>query len=321
MFASLLGVLVAQERPAQSPQQVKQEQEPQTAQQVQELKALRKAKLARPVFAAAPWRTDYDKALAEAKQANKPLLVYFTRSFTACPNSDAFEAGPLKEPGFAAFAANVVLYVHVTSRLDDDPQPTLMQSMGFRVWPALCFLDAQGKVLGKPARTLDAMRSMAGERQALLDLRGKGDARSAAEQKQWFFAEMKFGGFLAADVPAHAAKLTFDAAETAWIAQRVIDLEVEELFAQFAELGRDKASSRMVEMVRAGRLPTGEMAGAFWLQVLEWASREHDAKLGQQAFDQLLARYAKESGPGLTRQRARWQKLLDEAKTKPPQKK
>ena len=214
-----------------------------------------------------------------------------------------------------------MLYVHVTSRLDDDPQPTLMQSMGFRVWPALCFLDAQGKVLGKPARTLDAMRSMAGERQALLDLRGKGDARSAAEQKQWFFAEMKFGGFLAADVPAHAAKLTFDAAETAWIAQRVIDLEVEELFAQFAELGRDKASSRMVEMVRAGRLPTGEMAGAFWLQVLEWASREHDAKLGQQAFDQLLARYAKESGPGLTRQRARWQKLLDEAKTKPPQKK
>lgn len=311
MFASLLGALAAQEVPAPAPQQGK----PEPAQQ--QLQELRKAKLARPVFAAAAWLADYDQALAAAKQANRPVLLYLTRSFAPCPNSDAFEAGVLSDPGFAAFARNVVPCVHVTSRVDGEPRATLMQDLGYRIWPAVCFVDPHGKVLGKPARTLDALRSMAGELQVLLDLRGKGDARSAAEQKQWFLAELKVGGFRAADVPAHAAKLTFEAAETAWIAQRVVDLEVEELFAQFGELGRDEASSRMVAMVRAGRLPVGDMAGAFWLQVLQWASREHDAQLGQQAHDQLVARYAKESGPGMTRQRASWQQLLDEAKRKP----
>lgn len=46
-----------------------------------DLKAKRAEKLAKPVFQKAAWHTDYDAARAEAKEHDKLLLVYFTRSY------------------------------------------------------------------------------------------------------------------------------------------------------------------------------------------------------------------------------------------------
>jgi hypothetical protein len=47
----------------------------------EELIAMRDKILAKPVFQKAHWRTDYDKARAEAKQTGKPIFAYFTRSY------------------------------------------------------------------------------------------------------------------------------------------------------------------------------------------------------------------------------------------------
>jgi hypothetical protein len=46
-----------------------------------ELIVLRKAKLAKPVFENAAWRTDFDAARKAAKASGKLLLAYFTRSY------------------------------------------------------------------------------------------------------------------------------------------------------------------------------------------------------------------------------------------------
>lgn len=46
-----------------------------------ELKKLRAAKLAKPVFKQAAWHTDYDQVRADAKRDGKLILVYFTRSY------------------------------------------------------------------------------------------------------------------------------------------------------------------------------------------------------------------------------------------------
>jgi hypothetical protein len=47
----------------------------------EELTAMRAAKLAKPVFKKANWVFDYDKAREQAKQENKLLFTYFTRSY------------------------------------------------------------------------------------------------------------------------------------------------------------------------------------------------------------------------------------------------
>ena len=47
----------------------------------EELVQKRDAKLGEPWLKAAPWFTDYDKALAEAKKTGKPVLAFFSRSY------------------------------------------------------------------------------------------------------------------------------------------------------------------------------------------------------------------------------------------------
>lgn len=46
-----------------------------------ELISRREAKLAEPFIKNADWITDYDQALAKAKQSGKPIFAYFSRSF------------------------------------------------------------------------------------------------------------------------------------------------------------------------------------------------------------------------------------------------
>ena len=47
-----------------------------------QLRAQRAEKLAKPVFKAANWILDYDKAREQAKKDGKLLLTYFTRSYS-----------------------------------------------------------------------------------------------------------------------------------------------------------------------------------------------------------------------------------------------
>jgi hypothetical protein len=48
----------------------------------EELAKLRDEKMAHEVFQKANWMFDYDKARAEAKQADKLIFAYFTRSYS-----------------------------------------------------------------------------------------------------------------------------------------------------------------------------------------------------------------------------------------------
>jgi len=46
-----------------------------------QLETLRDRKLGERWVTSAPWVTDYDEALATAKQSGKPVFAYFTRSY------------------------------------------------------------------------------------------------------------------------------------------------------------------------------------------------------------------------------------------------
>lgn len=80
---TLLPTLLAVAAGAQEPvKPVRLQPPPQPQEKSQdELAQLRAEKLAKPVFAKAPWLTDYDAARAKAKAEAKPIFVYFTRSY------------------------------------------------------------------------------------------------------------------------------------------------------------------------------------------------------------------------------------------------
>jgi hypothetical protein len=60
--------------------------------------------------------------------------------------------GGLSDPAFPEFAKTVVLFLHNTSHVDDEPYPTLLREKGFTGFPSLCFMDAEGRVLAKQGR-------------------------------------------------------------------------------------------------------------------------------------------------------------------------
>jgi hypothetical protein len=54
-----------------------------SAAQAQEtMEQKRDKKLQSPFLKKAPWITDYDAAMAEAKKSGKPIFAYFTRSYS-----------------------------------------------------------------------------------------------------------------------------------------------------------------------------------------------------------------------------------------------
>jgi hypothetical protein len=297
VFAVSFAALPAQHRPPPSQD---------------DLKILRATKLARPVFKKAPWTFDYDAAREQARRDNKPVFAYFARSYAHCGRCEALEDGALSEPEFAAFARGVVPFVHVTSRVDGEPQPTLLRDKGFAAFPTLCFLDADGNVLAKTGRTVAAFTADGARVQRLLDLRAKGERATPAEAKECFLTELVMGLVPGDVLAARAAKLPLDDAEKAMVAQKVIDHEVLAILDKAKEAGAEATHAALAAMVAAGRTPSDDVGGTFWIGVLTHASRSRDAALAQRAFAWLDDRYGKDGN--YARSRAQWRRLLDDAK-------
>lgn len=113
------------------------------------------------VQAAEPvWHTDLDAARQAAKQARKPLLVYFTGS-AWCPPCKLLHAEVMTSPAFEAYAAGRILV-----KLDYPPlsereaskvraNPALGKLMEIKSsyniagFPTAVLLDADGKEIGR----------------------------------------------------------------------------------------------------------------------------------------------------------------------------
>lgn len=177
-------------------------------------------------------------------------------------------------------------------------------------------MDADGNVLAKPGRSVQAFRDVHESTKALVALRAKGDKATAAEQKELFFAELKLDLVPAGQIQARADKLTLSDAEKATVAAKIVDGEVVALVQKSRELGQDEVGKQMAAMAKAGKVPSDAMAGSFWPAVLGHASKQKDVELGLMAFDALEKRFADDKNPGIVRARKDWAKLLEQAKAK-----
>jgi hypothetical protein len=209
-----------------------------------------------------------------------------------------------------------VLFLHNTTRVEDEPYPTLLQEKGFRGFPSLCFMDADGNVLTKPGRTVKAFREGLESTKGLMALRQKGDKATAAEQKELFLTELKLDIVALGDIQARADKLTLTDAEKELVAGKIVDGEVAALMQKGRELGQDEVWKQLADMAKAGKRPSEAGVGNFWIGVLTHASKQKDGALAQQAFDALEKRYANEKSPGIERARKSWEKMLEDAKAK-----
>lgn len=208
-----------------------------------------------------------------------------------------------------------MLFLHNTSRVEDEPYPKLLQEKGFGGFPSLCFMDADGNVLTKPqARTVASFRESHASTKALTVLRAKGDKTTPAEQRELFLAELKLGLVKAADIQARADKVKLSDADKALVAGKLVDAEIGEAMANARTAGPEKTAEALVAIHKSGRKPSGDVSPNYWVQLLSHAAKQKDGALADDAYAALEAKLGKDKNA--ERMFTTWKKLRDDAHAK-----
>jgi thioredoxin 1 len=85
-----------------------------------------------------PWRTDLDKAKLEARQSNKPLMIYFTADW----------CGPcqtLKTTTWADADVEKALADYIPVKIDVDQSPSVAQHYGTAALPRFVIAKSDGE--------------------------------------------------------------------------------------------------------------------------------------------------------------------------------
>jgi hypothetical protein len=252
-----------------------------------ELVALRQKKLQSEFLTKVPWLLDFDRAQAKAQQDKKLIFAYFTRSYAPCPFCTAVETGELVDAKFVEFAQGVVPFCHITSQVDGEKYPDLLQQRGGSAYPYFAVLDAHGNLLaplqGNPTvagfgRALEAARAMAVRLTGLAEKAGKGDQAAAVEL---FEQQLLLNHLDAAAAKERLAGLKdLSAEQKAKFTALVARIEVAELTAKVSEEPRSQyeCGKAFARMLQEGRIPPdGQEQVYFWYLLSVAGEQDQDA--------------------------------------------
>lgn len=288
-------------------------------------------KLAKKFVQNAPWRQQFDAALADARRDDKLVFGYFTRSYAAWGPCEIVEDGLLSSSEFHEFATReVVPFLHVTTNLPDRAHDDLLRTLGGDGFPTLMFLDADGKVLHvqgafEDHRTVAALRDSL---RALDVIAGAAVAPERVSAAERLWAELVLYRVDAKTARERRAALIDLAGELAIDLDRRIEaVEIDRILEQGDADGMSKAVEQLHAMVLAGRAPTSVTFRTFrfWAIVLQqalvdqdraWVDRAWAALQPLGAAESRFADYMKQIAPKVETLRAKSSK--DTAKNERP---
>ena len=193
----------------------------------------------------------------------------------------------LSDPEFPAFAAKVVPFLHVTTRIADRKHEGLLSEKGFGGFPSLAFMDAQGEVVGKPqGRTVEAFQKTLAALESRADLAKRIEAGETGLELELLFVEHTLGAITPEDFAARAEdceNLTAD--QQARIDQILVDNEISQWAgaARRGGPGLETAGATFLQMLDDGKRPSSDLrySGGFWSVLARWAPSQSDSALAR----------------------------------------
>ncbi|MGE3174076.1 MAG: hypothetical protein AB7O97_15725 [Planctomycetota bacterium] len=186
----------------------------------------------------------------------------------------------LSSKEFAEWSQKVVLFLHVTSRVDGEPYPDLLFQNGGVGFPTVSFLDRDGRLLQQVGNVV-SLRECEDAWQRLQEwkaLRAKVAAApaDAAAVKELFLLELRMGNRPFAEMVERRAALALDDAELAATEQPLIDLEFTEILRATPRSDMPAGGKEFARMFDAGRIPRTASETSFWQYQFEFAKAERD---------------------------------------------
>lgn len=185
------------------------------------------------------------------------------------------------DEAFAKFAEKVVLFCHVTSRVEADKDQNLLDEKGGGGFPYLVFMDADGNVIveHEGGRSVDAFTATSDAVVAYSNAKaaaGKGDKAAAVDV---ILCEMEFGklGKDEGEAKLKGQKLSADQEKRR--KQALYDLDVKELTDGTA------AGRRFYEDLKAGKKPSKDaLLEDFYTAIMNFGERAKKADVFEAGF-------------------------------------
>ena len=218
-----------------------------------------------------------------------------------------------------------MLFLHNTAAsprqeaLPGDKYARLLSEKGFNSFPTLAWMDADGNVLMKQGeRKVASFAETHAKAKRFAEVVAKGDKATPDERKEVFLSQLKEGLLVKAeDIQARAAKLTLGDADKAYVAGKLVDLEVAAITKKGRDAGPEKSADIIGQgfaaLLAAGKTPSDDVRG-FWEAVLGHAAKQKDKKLAERAFGELEKKHGKNERAA--KQMEVWRKQLEEAGAK-----
>lgn len=222
----------------------------------------------------------------------------------------------LSSEEFKAFTAEVVPFLHVTSRVEGEHHPKLLEEKGGRGFPYLVVLDAKGEVLAQVAdRSVDGFRKAVKDAGDFTTLSAK-EKRSPAEEMK--FLRLQHDMHKIEDADARVRANAIDVSDEAVKKDRDAFLFVLDVAAELKGKNLREAPARIAlgktfsEWWAAGKEPTDDgLAQPYFILMLDHAESGRDVALFEKALGRLRERFG--SNPGaenfFKKQEERLQKL------------
>jgi hypothetical protein len=262
----------------------------------QSLEEKRAQKLASAFLKKAPWVTDYEAAMAAAKEKSKPILGYFTRSYAACPPCLQLEGGALLTDEFAKLAEKYVLFCHITTQIPGEKHGDLLSQKGGEGFPHVVFMDAEGKVLAehegpRSAEGFDATGAKASAFIALRDQAAKGDKKAEADL---LVKQLELGHLEAAEAAKKADGMNLSKEQKAAFEAALAEREILGVLQGIRDdEGANAAGKSFFDRYQAGKpAPVGDQAvQGYWILLMGHAEDAKDVSAFEAGLKALKAKF------------------------------
>lgn len=198
------------------------------------------------------------------------------------------ESGALSEPDFPAFAEKVVPFLHITTRIEGMKYDGLLGEKGFRGFPSLAFMDAEGEVIHTQGdRSVEGFEKSLVALAKLKELEAKVAAGDKAAAWELLIAKWDLGMLEREDVEtAKASMKELNDKQKAKLAWMLVELEVNELSAatrvrdaEQRKVALEKAAKRFQEILASKHELGKDTAPTLWSTLMQWADENQNAEM------------------------------------------
>lgn len=194
---------------------------------------------------------------------------------------------------FAKWSTKVVLFLHNTSHVADEPYPNLLAEKGGIGFPTMSYLDAEGNLLKQVGHVTPVaeLEKAYDELQTWTSLRAAVESGKATtkQEAELFRLELAMGNRSYAEMTARYASLKLPPDDKDAIDQQMVNLQFSEILRATPRAEQHLGGEKFLAMFREGRIPTTTTETSFWQYMFAFAAKQKDVPL----FEELLGHVKK----------------------------